>query len=89
MPTIRGLSETLQVDKMTIARAYQELAQEGILGASRRRGTTVFKQANRYQALMLSQDCLSDSANNLILEALSLGYTPKELEITFAKQLAL
>ena len=45
MPTVRELSEQLGVNPATVARAYMELGQEGILGASRRRGTIVMGDA--------------------------------------------
>ncbi len=71
-----------------MARAYQELEQEGILGASRRRGTIVLGETDSPQTLPLRQNRLSNTVNNLILEALSLGYSPEELEAAFTLQLA-
>jgi molybdate-binding protein/DNA-binding transcriptional regulator YhcF (GntR family) len=88
MPTVRQLSSVLKVNNATVARAYQELGQEGILGASRRRGTIVLGDTDSPQRLPLRQSRLSSTVNNLILEALSLGYTPEELEAAFTLQLA-
>jgi molybdate-binding protein/DNA-binding transcriptional regulator YhcF (GntR family) len=88
MPTVRQLSAHLQVNSATVARAYQELGQEGILGASRRRGTIVLGDTDSPQRLPMRQNRLSSTVNNLILEALSLGYTPEELEAAFTLQLA-
>ena len=88
MPTVRDLSHHLQVNPATVARAYQELEQEGILGASRRRGTIVLGDTDSPQRWPLRQNRLSGTVNNLILEALSLGYTPEELEAAFTLQLA-
>jgi molybdate-binding protein/DNA-binding transcriptional regulator YhcF (GntR family) len=88
MPTVRDLSVFLQVNSATVARAYQELGQEGILGASRRRGTIVLGDTDSPQRQPLRQNRLSGTVNNLILETLSLGYTPEELEAAFSLQLA-
>jgi GntR family transcriptional regulator len=88
MPTVRQLSTFLQVNPATVARAYQELGQEGILGASRRRGTIVLGDTDSPQRQPLRQNRLSNAVDNLILEILSLGYTPEELEAAFTRQLA-
>jgi molybdate-binding protein/DNA-binding transcriptional regulator YhcF (GntR family) len=88
MPTVRELSGTLRVNPATVARAYQELEQEGILGASRRRGTIVMGESQSPQRLPLRQSRLAATVNNMILETLSLGYNPEELEAAFSLQLA-
>jgi molybdate-binding protein/DNA-binding transcriptional regulator YhcF (GntR family) len=88
MPTVRELSRQLKINPATVARAYQELGQEGILGASRRRGTIVMGENDSPQRLPLRQNRLYSTVNNLILEALSLGYNPEELEAAFSLQLA-
>lgn len=88
MPTVRQLSSFLHINSATVARAYQELGQEGILGASRRRGTIVLGDTDSPQRLPFRQNRLSGTVNNLILEALSLGYSPEELEAAFSLQLA-
>jgi molybdate-binding protein/DNA-binding transcriptional regulator YhcF (GntR family) len=88
MPTVRQLSSYLHINSATVARAYQELGQEGILGASRRRGTIVLGDTDSPQRLPFRQNRLSGTVNNLILEALSLGYSPEELEAAFSLQLA-
>jgi molybdate-binding protein/DNA-binding transcriptional regulator YhcF (GntR family) len=88
MPTVRQLAAYLHVNSATVARAYQELGQEGILGASRRRGTIVLGDTDSPQRLPLRQNQLSGAVNALILETLSLGYSPEELEAAFSLQLA-
>jgi molybdate-binding protein/DNA-binding transcriptional regulator YhcF (GntR family) len=88
MPTVRELSHRLKVNPATVARAYQELEQEGILGASRRRGTIVMGEAESPQRLPLRQSRLSGIVNNLILDVLSQGYTPEEIEAAFTLQLS-
>ena len=88
MPTVRELSAKLHVNPATVARAYQDLAQEGILGASRRRGTIVIGDSDSPRNAILRQNRLAGIVNNMILETLSLGYTPEEMEAAFTLQLA-
>jgi molybdate-binding protein/DNA-binding transcriptional regulator YhcF (GntR family) len=88
MPTVRGLAKRLGINPATVARAYQELEQEGILGASRRRGTIVLGESDNPQRLPLRQSRLAGIVNDLLLQTLSQGYTPDELEATFTLQIA-
>ena len=71
LPTVRDLALTLGINPATVARAYQELEQENILGASRRRGTIVLGESENPQRLPLRQSRLANTINNLLLEALS------------------
>jgi molybdate-binding protein/DNA-binding transcriptional regulator YhcF (GntR family) len=88
VPTVRQLARRLDINPATVARAYQELGQEGILAASRRRGTIVMGDNNSPQKQPLRQSRLSGIVNNIILETLSQGYRPDELEAAFSLQLA-
>jgi molybdate-binding protein/DNA-binding transcriptional regulator YhcF (GntR family) len=88
MPTVRELALSLQINPATVARAYQELEQEGILGASRRRGTIVMGDTVNAQRLPLRQSRLAGMVDGLLLDTLSQGYSPEELEATFTLQLA-
>jgi molybdate-binding protein/DNA-binding transcriptional regulator YhcF (GntR family) len=88
VPTVRDLAHVLHINPATVARAYQELEQEGILGASRRRGTIVMGENDNPQRQPLRQSRLAGIVNNLILDTLSQGYSPEELEATFSLQLA-
>lgn len=45
LPTIRSLAGQLEVDKNTIARAYQELYNEGIIVSNRRKGSYIKKSS--------------------------------------------
>ena len=88
VPTVRELAKTLNINPATVARAYQELEQAGILGASRRRGTIVMGETDSPQRIPLRQNRLSGLVNNFILESLSQGYSPEELEAAFSLHLA-
>jgi molybdate-binding protein/DNA-binding transcriptional regulator YhcF (GntR family) len=88
VPTVRDLAHTLRINPATVARAYQELEQQGILGASRRRGTIVMGETDSPQRQPLRQSRLAGIVNNVILDTLSQGYTPEELEAAFSLQLS-
>ncbi len=88
IPTVRKLALDLKINPATVARAYQELEQEGMVGASRRRGTIVLGETDSPQRLPLRQDQLTGMVNKLIMEGLSLGYSADELEISFKFNLA-
>src|SRR4030042_6991352 len=87
LPSGRDLSHSLDVNPATVARAYHELEQEGILGTHRRRGTIVIGGGKPAETA-LRRSRLSNLVNGYIIEALSLGYSPDELEADFALHLA-
>lgn len=88
MPTVRQLAHSLKVNPATVAKAYQELEREGILGTRRRRGTIVLGVADDSRGEALRQSRLSSVVDHDIVEALSLGYNPEELEAAFSLHLA-
>ena len=88
IPTVRALALTLQINPATVARAYQELEQQGIVGASRRRGTIVLGDADSPQRIPVRKRQLANMFNKVIFEGLSLGYSPDELETEFNLNLA-
>jgi molybdate-binding protein/DNA-binding transcriptional regulator YhcF (GntR family) len=88
VPTVRQLAKSLHINPATVARAYKELGQEGILGASRRRGTVVIGDNESPLRQPLRQGRLTGIVNNIILETLSQGYRTEELEAAFSLQLA-
>jgi len=88
MPTVRKLANILKINPATVARAYQELEQEGILGASRRRGTIIIGYNDNPQMQYVRQSRLSNIVSNLIVDTLSQGYSPEEVEAAFTLQLA-
>ena len=88
LPTVRELAQTLHCNPATVAHAYQELARAGILGTNRRRGTIVMGGRENPDRPTLRQSRLAGVVDSFLLDNLSRGYTPEELEATFALQLA-
>ena len=50
LPTIRGLAQSLQVNPNTVARAYRELEQEGLIEKRRTTGTFVAEGVEKHSA---------------------------------------
>lgn len=88
LPTVRQLADSLHLNQGTVARAYLQLAQEGIIVSRRGGGTIVSAKTDETRVLMLRQGQLSNIVSSSILEALSLGHTPEELEAAFSLHMA-
>jgi molybdate-binding protein/DNA-binding transcriptional regulator YhcF (GntR family) len=88
LPTIRQLAHHLRINPGTVMRAYSELERQGIVVSHRGGGTIVSAKVDDPRVLILRQRHLSNMVSNNILEALSLGYTPEELEAVFPIHLA-
>ncbi|MFQ5854924.1 MAG: substrate-binding domain-containing protein [Anaerolineae bacterium] len=87
LPTVRGLAEKLGCNPSTISRAYTELTREGVIVGQRGAGTHVARPplpANE----TLRQARLVNLVERPLLEALSAGYTPAEMEAAFSLALS-
>jgi molybdate-binding protein/DNA-binding transcriptional regulator YhcF (GntR family) len=88
LPSIRQLSQTLNVNPNTVCRAYLELEQEQILTSRRGGGTTVNSRGESPAIKVTRQKKLLDNVNEDIVNTLSQGYSPEELESAFYLSLA-
>lgn len=88
LPTIRQLAKSLGINPGTVSRAYLELEQEKIVISRRGGGTIVATKADSPLVSKLRQRRLSGLVSNHILETLSLGYSPEELEAEFSLHLS-
>lgn len=88
LPPVRQLANFLSVNQNTVVRAYLLLEQERVVVARRGGGTVVTANADDPTLLRERQRRLSDMVSNDILKALSLGYSPEELEAAFYVHLA-
>jgi putative molybdopterin biosynthesis protein len=88
LPTVRQLAYSLHINPGTVVRAYLELERAGVVVSHRGAGTIVSAKADDPEVLMLRQSRLSNMVSSSILEALSLGYSPEELEAAFSLHLA-
>jgi molybdate-binding protein/DNA-binding transcriptional regulator YhcF (GntR family) len=82
LPSIRQLSQTLNVNPNTVCRAYLELEQEQVL-VSRRGGGTSVSASRAADVRPGRQKRLLENINEDIVRSLSQGYSPEELEAAF------
>ncbi|RLC94069.1 MAG: hypothetical protein DRI39_03970 [Chloroflexi bacterium] len=88
LPTVRQLSHSLGISPGTVVRAYMQLEQEGIVQMRRGGGTVVSPRTAGDWAAAGRRTSLSDMISSQVLNALSLGYSPEEIEATFSFHLA-
>lgn len=88
LPPVRQLADSLNVNQNTILRAYLLLEQDRIVVARKRGGTVVTAKTDDPNILMERQRRLSDIVSNDILKALSMGYSPEDIEASFYLQMA-
>jgi len=88
LPTVRQLAHFLHVNPGTVVRAYLQLEQEGMVVSRHGGGTIVSARADDPRTSVLRRGRLSNMVSSDILEALSLGYSPEELEAAFSLHLA-
>ncbi|MFC2000046.1 substrate-binding domain-containing protein [Chloroflexota bacterium] len=88
LPAVRQLANSLDISPGTVVRAYLELEQEQIVVSRRGGGTIVTAKANDPGLMLLRQRRLNNLVGRNILEMLSLGYSPEELETAFFLHLA-
>ncbi|MFH0909954.1 MAG: GntR family transcriptional regulator [Planctomycetota bacterium] len=77
LPTVRQLAQDLGVNLNTVARAYRELAAQGILSVRQGRGASVASARGRYGAA--EEANLRREIKRLVNEALVLGVGLEEL----------
>jgi molybdate-binding protein/DNA-binding transcriptional regulator YhcF (GntR family) len=88
LPSVRQLAKDLGVNPGTVARAYIELEQENVVTSRRGGGTIVTTKADNPTVTQIRQRRLSNLVGNHIIETLSLGYSPEELEAEFSLHLS-
>jgi molybdate-binding protein/DNA-binding transcriptional regulator YhcF (GntR family) len=87
LPTVRGLAEELGCNPSTVSRAYAELVREGVIAGQRGAGTRVARPPLPDNET-LRQARLVNLVERPLLEALSAGYTPAEVEAAFTLALS-
>jgi DNA-binding transcriptional regulator YhcF (GntR family) len=87
LPTVRRLAQELQVDRNTALRAYRILQREGVISLQHGRGTFVQASSRHPQLTRHRRQVLETIMDESIARALSLGYSPAEIERAFVKRL--
>lgn len=78
LPSVRALAEQLVVNPNTVARAYAELARDGVVEAHPGRGC-VFAERRQLYSRPERQRRLHEMLETLARESLILGFTPDEI----------
>lgn len=87
LPTIRRLAVELRIDPNTVARAYHILDTEGVISTQQGRGTFIAHRPDDVALGQMRQEKLQVLLDKILLEALSLGYEPTEIEAVFTERL--
>ena len=88
LPTVRELADSLKVSPGTVVRAYLDLEKQGVVQSRRGAGTFVSASVGRPGGSVLRRGHLSNMVSSSILEALTLGFEPDEVEAAFSVHLA-
>ncbi len=87
LPTIRELSVTLSVNFNTVARAYRDLANEGVIITERGKGTFVANTPGDEEMRALRKDKLQALIVALVRETDRLGYNHADVQAAFLEHL--
>lgn len=79
LPTIRELAVDLSINFNTVALAYRDLANEGVIITERGKGTFVASTPNEEQMIEIRREMLTDLVAALLHESERLGYSPEEV----------
>jgi GntR family transcriptional regulator len=88
LPTVRMLATDLRINPNTAARAYDTLDTEGVITTQRGRGTYVREHPDDAHLLRVRKDQLKAMMDNVVNNALSLGYPAEEIKKAFDVELA-
>ena len=89
LPTIRELSVALSVNFNTVALAYRDLANEGVIVTERGRGTFVASTPGEQEMHLIRSDKLRNLVEALLRETDRLGYQRHEVKTIFDHQVNL
>src|SRR5580704_6716895 len=87
LPSVRALAERLVVNPNTIAKAYGELAREGIIDGQQGRGVFIAPPRQMYTKTERLRR-IGPLIDALMNEGLSLGFSPEELVESLQQKLA-
>jgi GntR family transcriptional regulator len=78
LPSVRALAEELVINPNTVARAYSELAREGIIEARPGRGMFVSHRRQIYSGAERRRR-MDQAVNSLVAEGFMLGFSAAEI----------
>jgi GntR family transcriptional regulator len=86
LPSVRGLAEQLVINPNTVARAYSDLAREGLIETRAGKGVFVIRKRKVFTR-QEGRRRLEPLIEMLIGEALAMDFSREELRDTFEKKL--
>ena len=86
LPSVRALAESLVLNPNTVARAYTDLAREGLIESRPGRGVFIIRKRRVFHAEE-GRRRLEPLINTLLGEAMAMDFTPEELRQTFEQKL--
>jgi GntR family transcriptional regulator len=86
LPAVRRLALDLHVNPNTVARAYTQLAQDGIISTQQGRGTFILEQPVPADQRQLRRERLRQHVEKFLHDVERLGYVPDEVEPLWQKQ---
>jgi GntR family transcriptional regulator len=87
LPSVRALAEELVLNPNTVARAYSELAREGLIESRSGRGVFIIRKRKVFSREE-GRRRLGSLLDSLIGEALAMDLTREELKEVFEKKLS-
>ncbi len=87
LPSVRALAEQLVVNPNTVARAYAELARDGLIESRPGRGVFVVRKRKVFTREE-GRRRLEPMIDSLLGEAMAMDYTPQDLRDALEKKLA-
>jgi GntR family transcriptional regulator len=88
LPTVRQLAADLRVNFNTIARAYRQLDEDGIISTQHGRGTFIREPHSAEDVERLRRQDLMRLTRYYLTEAHRLGYSSEEVRAVFEEKLA-
>ena len=89
LPTVRQLAIELRLNPNTVARAYTQLAEEGVISTQQGRGTYVLDRPPPADQRKLRREKLIAVTDSFLREVERLDYTPDEVEKIWNDRFAL
>ncbi len=89
LPTVRQLAADLRVNFNTIARAYRNLDEEGIISTQHGRGTFILEHPSEEAEELLRLQDLDWLTRRYLVRASRLGYDPDQVAEKFEEKLTL
>lgn len=86
LPSVRALAERLVVNHNTVAKAFSELARDGVIESRQGRGVFVAKRKNIYTKAERNRR-LNAALDAFVSESLLLDFSPDEVRAALDKRL--